>query len=444
MTRRHCARAVALLLLAAPLSCTQTLQAQAADTVNLDALQQAAQRTDRRAAQLDVIARQAALRLRNIRSELRPSLSATATVQYLSDVPSIGTVQPGGASIPSPANDQYDSYLSVRQALFDPTRARRAAVEEAQQADASARVATTVWQQRLLVNEAFFAVLLRDAQRRTLDAVITDLEARRVLAVRRVSGGTALPSEALLVDAELVRRKQGRGTLMAERAAALEVLEALTDVRMPATVVLQVRGIAVSAAGADSVATLTDASMLRARPEFVQFERSRALVEARRAALMAQDRPRVSLVARTGYGRPGLNQLGRRPDTYATAGVQVEWNLWSWRRTTHESQAQVMQQEMLVSDEGAFAESLRRALITERGRITALEQTLESDDTVVALRTRILAETRLRHDEGEVTSADYISRLTEQLVAELDRDEHRVRLLESRARYLTTLGREVR
>lgn len=444
MTRR-CHRVAGTVLLTAALSCDVTqARAQASDTVWLDVLQQAAQRTDRRAGQLDVIARQAALRLRNIRSELRPALHATASAQYLSDVPSIGAMLPGGASIPSPARDQYDSYISLRQPLFDPTRARRLAVENAQQAEASARVATTLWQQRMLVTETFFAVVLRDTQRRTQEATIAELESRHELASRRVAGGTALPSEVLLLEAELLRRRQARNTLLAERGAAVEVLEALTGASLPATAVLQVRGVTAIANGAGHTFTTADSAQLRARPEFAQFERGRALVDARRAATLAQDLPRVSLVARTGYGRPGLNQLGRTFDSYATAGVQVEWSLWNWRRTSRDAEAQALQVELLAGDEAAFTESLRRALITERGRMLALEQTLAVDDTIVALRTRILAETRLRHDEGEVTSADYVTRLSERLQAELDRDEHRVRLLESRARYLTTLGREVR
>jgi len=56
----------------------------------------------------------------------------------------------------------------------------------------------------------------------------------------------------------------------------------------------------------------------------------------------------------------------------------------------------------------------------------------------------VLTETRLRFDEGEITSAEYIARQTEYLSAQLDRDTRRVRMSEARARYLTTLGREVR
>ena len=74
----------------------------------------------------------------------------------------------------------------------------------------------------------------------------------------------------------------------------------------------------------------------------------------------------------------------------------------------------------------------------------SLQHSLMADDSIVSLRERILRETRLRYDEGEVNAADYIARLTEHLNAQLDRDLRRVRLDESRARYLTTLGLEVR
>jgi len=414
-----------------------------ADTLYLDLLQHAAERTDRRAPQLELLTQQSALRLTNIRIERRPSIVASGSAQYLSDVPSIGIVLPGGVLIPRPANEQYDSYLSVRQPLYDPTRARRVAVESAQQAEGAARLAAAVWQQRSLVNDAFFAVLMRDAQRRALDAAIQDLESRRSVAAMRVTAGTALSSEMLLVEAELSRRTQARHELEAERDAAVEVLAALSGQSVPATAVLAVRGPAASAPVAMAPA-MPGGSADRARPEYAQFDRARDLITARREALAAQDLPRLSLVGRTGYGRPGLNPLGRNFDSYLLAGVQLEWNLWNWRRTNREAEVQSLQADIVASDEGAFSETVRRAAIMERGRMTALERGLQDDEVIVSLRERILQETRLRYDEGEVNSADYIARLTEQLTAQLEQATRRVRLLESRARYLTILGREVR
>ena len=408
------------------------------DTLWLDDLQRAAERADRRGAQLALTSAQSALRLQNLRSEQLPTVSAIGSAQYLSDVARIGAVLPG-VNIPSPRNDQYDAYLSVRQSLLDPTRKARTAVETAQTLEVQARVRSAVWQQRAAVSEAFFGVLLRDAQIGTLDVAIRDLEARISVATRRVQSGVALPSEQLLLLAELERRRQSRDELAGDRDASREVLSVLVGREIPSGAALGVRALDASSAFSPPVA-----DSVRARPEFAQFDRTRALIDARRNATLAQDLPKLSAFGRTGYGRPGLNPLGRTFDTYWSAGVQFEWPAWNWGRTRRDAEVQTMQRDIVASDEAAFRDNLRRAAIVERARYTAFERTLQFDDSIVAMRERVLRETRLRHDEGEVSSADYVSRLSEHLSAQLDRDTHRVRLAESRARYLTTLGLEVR
>lgn len=407
------------------------------DTIYLDALQRAAQATDRRAAQMEVIAAQSALRLANIKSEHLPTINATGSAQYLSDVPNIGARLPG-SSIPSPAKDQYDGYVSVRQSLLDPTRKSRVAVEQAQMAESQSRVRAAVWQQRAQVNDAFFGILLRDSQAASIDAAIAELAERRKAAATRVSAGTALQSEVLMLDAELARRAQSREELKLESQAMRDVLAELTGQPIPASAVL-------SAGRVESVSLPSAISVdsARARPEYAQFDRTRDVLKAREQATAAQDQPRISLFGRGGYGRPGLNALGRSFDTYFTAGVQVDWSLWNWGRTHRELEVQQLQSKMIASDEAAFTESLQRAAIADAGRIAAIEHSLTVDDSIIALRERVLRETRLRHDEGDVTSADYVARLSELLSAQLDRATRRVRLAEARARYLTTLGRDI-
>ena len=434
-------RAVRLSCAIAAVAVPAHLRAQtsaAHDTIYLDELQHAAERTDLRDAQLSLISRQSQLRQRSIRSERMPTVNATATAQYLSDVPNVGAAIPS-AHIPGTPNDQYDSYVSVRQPLLDPTRRQRVLVEQATAQDAEARVHAALFQQRAAVSDAFFGVVLRTAQLQSLDVAIADLEERRKVASTRVTAGAALPSEQLLLQAELERRRQSRDELLVDRDAARDVLAALIHRELPAGATYVVRA---PVRGAVYAATVADT--LHARPEFRQYATAQALLDARREAIAAQDMPRVSLFGRSGYGRPGLNPLGRSFNTYWTAGLQVEWSAWNWGRTRRELDAQALQQDIVRNDEAAFSDGLRRAAITARAQVRSLEQTLIADDSIIALRERILRETRLRFDEGEVNAADYVARLSEQLSVTLDRDTHRVRLDEARARYLTTLGLEVR
>ncbi|MDX2184846.1 MAG: TolC family protein [Gemmatimonadaceae bacterium] len=423
-TRLPCAVALALSI------ASGVVRAQSApDTLRLAVIQQLAERADPRAAQSVLLARQTELRLASLRTERTlPQVGLTATGHYLSDVAQVPI--PGGFG---PLNHQYDLYASVRQPVVDPAAPRRAALERAQLAEASAGVRSTLWQQRQLVSDVFFAMLLRESQLSTLRASVVDLTERRRVAAARVAAGSALSSDVALLNAELAKRAQTQTELLAEQDAARAVLSSLIGRPVSATTVLELPTV-------DSVLPAPG----RDRPDFAQFAGARSAIDARAQLTSAQTLPRVSLTGRTGYGRPGLNALGRSFDTYYVAGLQVEWSPWNWGAVRRDREVQVLQAEILATREAAFADGIARAATADRARIAALAAGLGSDDAIIALRTQVADETRQRVDAGEATTADYVARQTELLSAQLDRDARRIRLAEARARYLTTIGREVR
>ncbi len=446
MCATRSALTVTLLLLCSSALPAQTT-ARSADTLYLDALQHAAESTDRRAAQIELLTAQSALRLQTIRNERLPLVNGSATAQYLSDVASVsgilGGMLPGASQIPTPYHEQYDASATVREPLFDATRTRRVAVENAQTAESASRIRAALWQQRQQVNDAFFAIQLYDAQQRAVAATATDLTARRTAAQARVAAGTSLPSEVLMLDAELLRRAQSQSELQTQQNAARAVLAGLVGIDISPSASFVVRGES-STTELSALSTNDSAQLARSRPEYQTFDLTRKTITARSDELSARDLPRVSAFGRVGYGRPGLNPLGRSFGAYWNAGVQLEWTPLNWGRTNRELQAQQLQAKIVNSDEAAFSETVKRAAISQRAQISALSQSLSMDDSILSLRDRVLSETRLRFDEGEITSADYIARQTEYLSAQLDRDARRVRLSEARARYLTTIGREVR
>lgn len=407
-----------------------------ADSLRLAPLLAAVERTDPRAAQRALLDEQSELRLRSIGAERLPALSTLASAQYVSDVPQVGLGAPGAPVVP---HQQYDVYLSARQRLWDPSRAPRRATEEALREESRARLRATLWRERQGVADAFFALLALDAQRATLDAAIADLEAQRRVAGERVAAGTGLPSETALLDAELLRRRQSRDALASDREAARAVLESLTGQPVAPDAPLALPDLA-----ADVTAARAALDTARARPEYAQFAAGREALAGRERGLAAQDRPRLSAFGRTGYGRPGLNPLARDFDHYWVAGLQVEWAPWSWGTTARDREVQRLQARILDRDEAAFTEQLRRAAIRDLAAIDQLARTLAADDAIIALHERVLAESRLRFGEGVLTAAELVDRETDVLAARLARDTHRARLDEARARFLNTLGWEIR
>ena len=424
-------------LLAGSSAAADAQQPAAPGPLRLGDMQDAAVGRDPRSRQLDLLASQSALRLRSIRSEWLPRLEAAAQARYQSDVASIPFELPGGGAPFTPHKDTYDAYVGVRQPLYDPTLGPRRSVEAARLAESQARVRSTLFTLRQQVADAFFTVLLLDAQRAELKAGVTDLEAQLRVARQRVEAGEALGSETAMLEAELLRRRQSLAELAVDRGATLEVLGDLSGRRLGERDSLAAPDLAAEVAQARTAA---DA---RNRPEYAAFARTRETLEQQSGELGRRRWPRLSAVGRAGVGRPGLNPLGDDFKGYWLAGVQLEWSPWDWGRTGLDREAVSIQQEIVATEEAAFSEEIRRGAVRSLASIERLEEALEADSAIIALRERVLDETRLRFTEGVLTSAEFVDRETDLLAARLARATHRVELAQARARFLTIVGLEV-
>lgn len=414
-----------------------TAEAQTTDSLRLPDLRATALSQDPRAAQLEMLAAQSALRLSNIDATLKPVFSIAGQGQYQSDVASIPINLPG-VTLPRPPHDTYDAHVEAIQPIIDPTLSARRGVERAQTAESQARVRTALYSITESVNTAFFTALRAQAQVAELETTITDVEAQLRIAEDRVKAGTALPSEANLLMAELLRRRQAVEEQNAARRAAIAVLSDLTGKRIDPAAPLSAPDLTSGVpAGSDSID-------IRNRPEYEQFQRSLDVLQQSEAANRAQERPRVSAFGRAGYGKPGLNALRDQFETYWLAGIQFQWNPFNWGSTSRDRQVTELQKSIVTTEEKAFTESLRRGVENDIASIDRLNAALLQDDQIIALRENILVETRARFSEAVITSADYIDRQTDLLAARLSRASHRVELAQARAHLLTTLGIEVR
>jgi Outer membrane protein len=394
---------------------------------------------DPRGRELALLLQQSRLRQQNLGAERRPSLAIEGQAQYQSDVAQIPITLPGGISIPTPPHDTYDAHLAAGQTLYDPSTGPRRTVEDAQLAESQARLRAELYPLRQNVSDAFFAALQAQSQIAELQLTITDLEAQHRVAAARVHEGTALPSEEKALRAEILRRRQSLAEAGASRRAALAILTDLTGTSYDSTAIL---------GSTDLVGQVSRArdslSILRARPEYEQFARSRALLEQQERARKAKDLPRVSAFGRAGYGRPGLNPLSTKFDSYWLTGVQLQWSPWTWGAGNRDREILALQRQIISAEEQQFTDNLRRGVEQDLATIDRLAASVGDDDEIVTLRESILTETRARFNEGVVTSADYVDRQTDVLSARTARALHRVELAQARARFLNTLGIEAR
>jgi outer membrane protein TolC len=425
----------AIVLLLPSLSVAQP-QARAFD---LRTLQQAAIDTDPRTQQFSLLTTQTDLRLRNISALRLPSVTVESYGQYQSDVAHLPPDAGPFAGLFLPPKDTYDGSIRIDQRLFDATINAQGALERAQLAENQARVRSTLFTLRQQVNDAFFAAAALEARAGSLDATIDDLTARLQETNARVQQGTALGADAAAIEATLLARQQDADDLQANRRAALDRLTTLTGQTIGENDQLTLPDIAAAVAQARQ-----SQSTLRARPEYEQFARTRDRLSRQQELTAAQDRPRISTYARLGYGKPGLNFIASDFESYALAGVRLQWNAWTWGSGGREREALAIQQRVVASDQEAFARSLTTSIEGDEAAIDRLQRSLVSDDRIVTLREQVERSTQLRLQEGVVTASEYLDRSAELLQARFARAGHQVELAQAGARLLTTLGLEVR
>ena len=85
---------------------------------------------------------------------------------------------------------------------------------------------------------------------------------------------------------------------------------------------------------------------LHSRPEYEQFAKTREVLSRSSDALGSQLLPRISAFGQLGYGRPGLNPLSDKLDSYWLTGVRLQWSPWNWGITNRDRQVNSLQRDI--------------------------------------------------------------------------------------------------
>jgi outer membrane protein TolC len=408
----------------------------AQDSLRLGTLQTEAITADPRTRQLQLQAAATDLRLRNVAVERLPSFTGSGQLQYQSAVTSIAIPIPG-IQIPTPPHYTYDAHVEIRQSVLDLSRTPRSALERAQLVEAQSQIRVALFPLRQEVNDAFFSALLLQERQAQTDAAIADLSQRLDETRLRFRRGTALPSDTALIAVTILQRQQDAVQLRNDRAAAVARLSALTRRQIPDSTALSLPDLAPIVG---SASRLLDEHR---RPEYAQFDATRARLSAQSAVDAAQERPRLSMYGRVGYSLPGLDVLNTSAQSYWIAGAQLQWAPFTWGSVTRERRALDLERDIAAASEAAFTNSLSRAGQPLIATMARLDTTIALDERIVGLREQIEREAAIRLREAAITAAEFVDRSSDLTAARLLRAQHRVELAQARANYLTLIGVDV-
>ncbi len=366
----------------------------------------------------------------NLAAQYLPSLSVAGQASYQSETIEIPLPDIPGLSVPEALSDQYQVTVSVNQLVYDggASSAQRAA-DNAQRRVDEASIEVQLYALRKQIDEAYFSLLLLGEQEKSLDMLERDITTKRDVLRARVREGTVLPAAVDILSAELLKLRQNRSDMRAARRTALGVLSRLLGEDIgEATVFAVPHG------------HMPEGTLPTGRPEYRLYQLTRERIGTMADLIDTRYLPRVQGYVQAAYARPGLNPFRTDFHLYYTAGIRLNWMVWDWNIGGREKEIITLQQQAVDNQRSAFAEQISVEAERYQAEAARIEEILQTDDEIIALRGRIVRETESRVENGVLTASEYVTELHAEAQARLNKEIHRLQLQRAAVNFRTTLG----
>jgi len=369
------------------------------------------------------------LKIKNIKSIYYPTLNLTGQLIHVSDVPHYVSDNPM-LQIPKIDNNQYKIMLEARQVIYDGGLTKKQkAMEESSLQVQNKDIEVKLYALNEQVNDVYFMILLFQEQKRLLELTQKTLYEQLKIVQSGVKNGVLLPGDADVLTAEILRTEQNISELDAGRNSGLEILENLMDTVFTGETVLKV----------PELLPVPENPEIN-RPEYKLLDAQQVNLQDVSELNQVKRFPYLAAFGTFGYGYPGLNMLQDKADIIYTFGLNLSWTIFDWNKTKHEKQIFAVQQDMINTQREVFDKNLQIAIAKEKSEIAKLEDLLQKDEKIIALRKRISTAKASQLKNGVITSSDYIRELNNETMAKVSRSLHQIQRLQAIVRYNTLIG----
>ena len=363
-----------------------------------------------------------ALKNRNNSTSFLPLLTLNGQATYQSDVTKIGISLPG-MNIPTVDKDQYKFYLDLKQTIWDGGLSKaRELINETENAGNQQQVEVELYQLKEKVNQFYFTSFLIQENLKILEKKTGTLAERRKIIESGVKNGMVLASELDQLLAELIKTDQLVMELKSNRETVLSALAILTGKTVSEVQYLELT----------TKPILLDKALMR--PELDLFAKQNDLLNANSEILKKQRNPKLFGFGQAGYGKPGLNMLNNKFDTYYLVGLGFNWNVLDWKNTSRQQQVLKLQQDIVQTRQETFVRNIYLASDQQNKQISQLSELLKTDQELIQIRERITKTSASKLENGAITMADYIQDLNAETTAKLTLETHKIQLKEAQVK----------
>ena len=356
-----------------------------------------------------------------------PQLSLSAQATWQNEVPEFpealsGMLSRAGVTIPGLKKDQYKVGIELNQTIWDGGKSnadKRLARTEA--AEQRAMTDVDLYNLKKRVNELYFGILLLEEKLsqtyRTIALLESNLDKMRSL----VTNGTALASDADVVEAELFTARQQATQIEASRTSYRKMLELFIGEPLQENLLRP---------EFEEMAT-TELT----RPELVLFDAKKNRLAAQEALIKSSTRPKFGFFAQGYYGYPSMDYFASMMSNEwrwnLLTGIRMSWNFGAYYTKKNSLNKLRTAQQSIDLQRDVFRFETDLQISQETGDIARLRKTIADDARIVSLRqsVREAAESKLRN--GIIDTNDLLQKITDEAAARSAQSVHEIELLKA-------------
>ncbi len=368
----------------------------------------------------------------NLGSNFLPQLNFSAQASWQSAVTEVPTRIPiPGLEFPSINKDQYRALLDINQLVYDGGITRnQKELNELQALLKEEELNVALQQLREKINSLYLSVLLLDEQRKQTALNISDIDAGISKVDAQVKNGTAYRSNLAMLQSEKLKAKQRDMELQNDREGLINVLSLYTGKNIAPAAVLVVPPTPALFA-ADDIS----------RPELQYYHLQDSLTQQQMDLVDGKLRPRLSLFANTGYGRPGLDMMKNEFSPFITTGVRLNWNISGFYTSKKERDIYEISRREIQTQQENFLQNTKSQLVQQQSNIKKLNNLLATDKEIIALKTQVKDAAKSQLENGVITASDYLREVNAEDQARQAQILHQLQLLQALLNYSTIAGK---
>ncbi len=402
---------------------------QEADTLSLDSCLQLAVKKNPITKQKELFQESHRHQMKVISSDYRPQAGLSGQASWQTDVTSLPVVIPN-FDIPRLAKDNYRFQLDASQLIWD-----GGSLKLQKELDASnllvdlAGVDAENYRLKESISQTYFSILQFQSNEKILALAMDDLHARLKAVRAGIENGALMPSGADVLEAEIAGVEQLLSDLHHHKASAFYKLGELCGLLIGPATTLEL----------PKYGELP-APDTKARPEYLILGLQQENIARQKSLNGIRNMPRLSAFSSVGYGRPGLDMLSNDFETYAILGAKLSWKVWDWGKNRNTKAVFTIQQQVLETRKESFEQLQRVALNTLHQETLRIAGLITADQRIVGLRKSAAAAAAARHDQGLITSSEYLMEHNALVKAELNLELHKIQLQQAKLNYISAMG----